>query len=212
MKSYFFNRIIAVMALPILMVWSLGISASPVLKIDSPTQEIKLGDSFSLKVLIEEVVDLFAYQFDISFDKSVLSAQSVTEDIFLAAGGNTYFAAGSVDNSAGWIRFTANTLLGPGPGVTGSGALAVVEFTTVGVGTSRLMLSDTVLLDSNLSEIVADTQGSEVRVQSGVIPTPVPEPGALWLLMIGGCWLGIQNLIRSNKLAAFWESCRFGYV
>ena len=148
-------------------------SAAPILSIEPPSLLVQLGKSFSLDVRISGVVDLFAFQFDLAFDPLILSAGSITEGPFLPSGGATAFIAGTVDNTAGTITATVDTLIGAIPGVNGSGVVASVDFQALSVGTSPITLSDAILLDSDLNNI-------PFRIVNGGVT--IPEPSA-WLLL-----------------------------
>lgn len=123
------------------------------------------GETFSLDVHITNVVDLFAFQFDLVFDPTVLVAVNVIEGAFFVGCGPA-FCFFSINNPDG-ITVT-NTLPGPGPGATGSGLLATVDFLAQAPGSSAVELANVLLLDSNLNPISA-----------------VPEPSTIVLLSIG---------------------------
>jgi hypothetical protein len=78
-------------------------SATPILNIEPPSQVVHPGPSFSLDVLISNVADLYAFQFDLGFDPLILSATGVTEGPFLPSGGTTAFIPGTIDNSGGTV-------------------------------------------------------------------------------------------------------------
>jgi hypothetical protein len=150
-----------------------------VVSIDPPSSSVNVGDNFALDVNISNVTDLYGFQFDLSLAPGVLSAVSITEGSFLAGGGATFFIPGTIDNTAGAIAFTANTLLGPGPGVGDSGTLAVLTVNGLSPGTSNIDLSNVILLDSNLNPISFDLQAGSITV-APVVATP--EPSSLALL------------------------------
>jgi len=102
----------------------IGLSVQPANSI------VNEGQSFDVDIVISDVVDLYAYQFDLSFsfNATVLEATAVTEGAFLPGGGSTFFMPGTIDNTAGTISFTAGTLTGPTLGVSGSGVLATISF------------------------------------------------------------------------------------
>jgi general secretion pathway protein D len=185
------NRLKGIGAL--LLLW-LGLAGSPVVtatvvSIEPASNNISAGDTLSLDIKVTDVTDLYGFQFDIGFSPSILSATAVTEGAFLPSGGSTLFIPGTIDNVLGTISFTADSLVGPIPGVTGSDMLASVSFQAVGAGTSAVSLSNIILLDSTLAEIATTSTNGVVEVQ-GI--SPVPEPGTL-LLLLGG-WV------------AFWSS------
>ena len=65
---------------------------------------IHTGDTFTLDVRAENVIDLAGWQFDVAFDHSVLQAIEVSEGDFLKTdGGATFFQGGRIDNAAGKI-------------------------------------------------------------------------------------------------------------
>lgn len=159
--------------------------AVPIVHIQPSTATVLPGDIFSLDVAISDVVDLFAFQFDLGFDPTILVANSISEGPFLSTGGPTFFIPGIIDNQAGSITFNAGTLLGPIPGVTGSGTLATVSFNALALGESPITLANLILLDSSLSTIPFSTEGGLVSV--------VPEPATLLLLGSGLTWLAIAG-------------------
>jgi hypothetical protein len=151
--------------------------------IQPPAFSLGVGSSFDVFVGISGVTDLYAFQFDLSFDPAILSAASVSEGPFLPGGGSTLFLPGTIDNSGGTISFTADAFLGPGPGVSGSGTLADISFQALGPGTSLIDLSNVILLDSNLGEI------AEFTTTSGSVT--VPEPSTILLISMGMVALGM---------------------
>lgn len=155
--------------------------ADPLVSIQPIASTVETGSVFALTVNISSVSDLFAFQFDLGFNPAILAAQSVTEGALLPSGGSTFFIPGTIDNTAGTITLTLDSLFGPGPGVSGNGVLASVNFQALAIGASSVTLSNVVLLDSTLSEISFTTQGASVDA--------VPEPSGL--LLIGSALLGL---------------------
>jgi general secretion pathway protein D len=138
------------------------------------------GSNFTLNVDIAGAVDLAAFQFDIGFNPAVLSATGITEGAFLPGGGSTFFLPGFIDNTTGMITFNADTLLGPGPGVNGSGVLSTIDFTAIGAGFSPIGLANLFFLDSTGAQLSVSGSNGSVNVVS-----PVPEPPTLFLLGAG---------------------------
>ncbi|MFH1162710.1 MAG: cohesin domain-containing protein [Pseudomonadota bacterium] len=177
----------------LLLIW-IALSGSPAveattLSIEPASSVFSVGDPFSLDIRVADVTDLFAFQFDIGFSPSILFATSITEGAFLPSGGATFFISGTIDNGSGAISSTADALIGPILGVTGSGSLATVTFQALAAGSSKVDLSNVILLDSNFIEIdFTSPGGATVEVQR---TSPVPEPRT-FLLLLSGCasfWL-----------------------
>jgi len=159
---------------------AVALSAATV-RIDPASAAGPVGGIFDLNVNVAEISDLYAYQFDLAFDAGTLSASTVTESPFLSGGGATVFVPGNIDNTAGTITFIVNSLLGPTPGVDGTGALAAIRFTGKAVGASPVTLSNVLLLDSTGADIAATIENGSVTV-SGTVG---PEPGSM-VLLLGG--------------------------
>ncbi len=168
-----------------LLAWGVPLGAATI-EVSPRTASAPIGSTIIVDVLIQSVADLYAHQFDLAFDPSVLFATLVSPGPFLSGG--VGFLPGVIDNVAGTVVFTADALSGPNPGVSGSGALASIEFTGLAPGVSALVLSNVILLDSNLADIVLDaTIGASVRVGDTVIPEPaqgVPTIVALIAILL----------------------------
>ena len=162
-----------------------SVLAIPLVSVEPTSQSVVADGTIPVRIAVSGVADLYAYQFDLTFDPTVLSAVSITEGDFLAPGGSTLFVPGTIDNGAGSIRFTADTLIGSVPGMSGTGTLANVQFQAVAAGTSPLDLANVLLLDSSLGDISATTAGRSVEVTPGAIPEPQT------LLLVGFGLLGL---------------------
>jgi hypothetical protein len=134
------------------------------------------GSDFAVDIHIEGVTDLYAYQFHVAFDPSIIRTLSVAPGSFLPPVG---FLPGFIDNVAGTISFIGNSLLGPVSGVSGSGGLVTIQFRAVGVGPTPIAVSDVILLDSALGDITADTANAAITVTPSAA---IPEPAAAVLL------------------------------
>jgi cohesin domain-containing protein len=140
-----------------------------IIEFSPPSTSAALGSSVVLDIVVMDVADLYAFQFSVKFDPSILSAQGETEGPFLPMGGPTFFINGAIDNITGSINFTGDTLIGPIPGVTGTGVIASIAFAAVGGGTSPLSFADVLLLASTLSPI-------DTSVGAGSVIVSEPSP------------------------------------
>ena len=104
------------------------------------TEEIGIGDTFTLRLKTENITDLAGWQADITFDPVLLKANVVTEGNFLKqGGGRTFFQKGTINNKQGKIAGikTARTSTG---GASGDGTLLSVRFTVLANGRGRVVL------------------------------------------------------------------------
>jgi adhesin HecA-like repeat protein len=165
-----FSRLIAVS------VFAIGAARGASVFVAPASADVSVGQVFELDVNIAGVSDLYAYQFDLGFDPTILQATSMAEGSFLSAGGTTLFFAGDVDNTGGTITTTADSLETAISGVPGDGTLVAFLFEAIASGTSSITLSNPFLLDSNLTGIQADLTNGSVNVSA------TPEPSTLLLL------------------------------
>ena len=103
---------------------------------------IHSGDTFTLDIRAENVIDLAGWQFDIAFDPARLEALGLSEGDFLRTdGGATFFQSGRIDNAAGKITGLIAGRISEG-GVSGSGPVLRVRFKAKTEGESDLALEN----------------------------------------------------------------------
>jgi hypothetical protein len=157
--------------------------ATPIISVNPSGSAVNVGDSVSVDIVINGAVDLYAFQFDVGFDPSVLSATSIVEGALLPSGGATIYLPGTISNASGTISFTADILETAVSGVTGSGTLARVSFQAIGAGSSPVNVLNVMLLDSTLSGIADTELAGTIRAIGS--SAAVPEPSTLALLLTG---------------------------
>ena len=135
-----------------------------------------------VRVNATDFVDLYGYQFNLNFDPTLVQAlpssnpASAVEGPFLSSAGSTFFDAGTVNNALGVRSFVFDTLIGPGPGASGSGVLATFGFSVLRGGLASFSLSDVIALNSSLADIPG--------VQTTRLAAQIPEPASAALLLI----------------------------
>lgn len=165
-----------------------ALAATPQVTFVATPNPAQQGSAVDIDVLIAGVADLYAYNFSLTFDASLLQVSSIDTGSFLATGGSTTGDTGTVDNTAGTITFAYNSLIGPIAGVSGNGTLLTIHLNAIGTGTSPLsfVAADTTFLDSNLATITVQTVDSNLQVAA-----VVPEPESYLMLAAGLAGLGL---------------------
>ena len=102
---------------------------------------IHRDDTFTVDISAKDVYDLAGWQFDITFDPTILEAISVSEGNFLKTSGTTLFQSGTIDNAAGKITGLSAARLST-QGVTGTGTLVQVTFKAKLGGETELALDN----------------------------------------------------------------------
>ena len=135
--------------------------------INAPTG-LGVGDTASIGITASEADGLFGFQFDLSFDDSILEYQSITEGTFLNNNGaDTTFCIDPSTSTAGLIKNYACTRLkanGQVVGVSGTGTLATVTFRVLSTGASSLTLSNVKFADTSANKIDADITSGQIVI------------------------------------------------
>ena len=119
------------------------------------TVTASVDQNFSIDVNIVNVLDLYAWEFKLSWNSSLVDLNSVVEGSFLKRGGTTYFSY--KQNATVGYLIADCTLLGMIPGVSGNGTLATIIFHVKNQGECTLDLHDVLLLNSFELPIQCDT-------------------------------------------------------
>ena len=144
--------------------------------------EINVGDTFTVHLKTENIDDLAGWQTDIVFNPAVLTALSVSEGDFLKQdGGDTFFAKGTINNTAGKITGVRTVQLSKGD-MDRQGTLLSVRFTATANGESRLTV-DNFQAGSRRGEKIQATPLEFTIIVGGNTPAaPVLRPDETALL------------------------------
>ncbi|MGA2589592.1 MAG: cohesin domain-containing protein [Bryobacteraceae bacterium] len=96
-----------------------------------------LGGPFNVNVVIQNATDLFAAPMRLKFDPKLLRLNDVVQGNLLASDGQQVTFTKNILNDSGEANITLNRLPGSG-GVTGSGMLVTLSFTTASRGTTSI--------------------------------------------------------------------------
>jgi len=137
---------------------------NPTVRPDPADSMVAVGSTFTVTVMIDEAVDLGAFQFDLRYTPSIVQVEAITLGGFLGSSGRTAAPAGPrIDNGTGLASF-AGFSFGTQPGPNGSGALALVRLRAVGAGSSLLDLDKVQVLDIQVNSYVSTAEDGRVTV------------------------------------------------
>ena len=170
--------------------------SSTILSVDPSNSTVFQGEQVHVDVTISGLGNMVApsvggFELTISFDKNILSLNSVMFGTFL--GGPAVSVSGSDDTISGQVtifdlsKLSATNLDAQQPD---SGVLATLWFNSIGTGTTALTLTET---QPGVS--VVDSTGNAITnltLNSGsatVEQNPIPEPSTLLLMATGSMGL-----------------------
>jgi hypothetical protein len=150
--------------------------ATTFVSISEPNQRINSGEQFSVSVVIEPGTPIAGAQFDLDFNPSFVTVNSIEEGNLLTQNGaSTYFVPGTIDNKAGTVSGVAGAIIGPEQSVSTPAIFSIITLTAIAEeGTSPLTLSGVVIADSEGQP--APVSVTDVEVTIGVSQPPVLGP------------------------------------
>ena len=144
--------------------------------------EIYVGDTFTLDLSARNVIDFAGWQFDISFDPTILEAIEVNEGDFLKTGDSTtFFQKGTIDNTAGKITGLSSASLSR-DGVSGTGVLLSVTFSAKTDGRTQLALHNFQLGDVTGAPISAGPHEVKIVIEEQLATGDVNRDGQVSIL------------------------------
>ena len=126
----------------------------------SAPSSASVGDAVTVKINVNDVNGLYAYQFEVPYNQQVLEFQSFEVGDFL---GEDVFDVGA-EAENGVVKRIGVTKLGQVPGADGSGTLATITFNAKTSGNSNLGLNKVTLLNPDGDKISADVVSGSVEV------------------------------------------------
>jgi hypothetical protein len=189
---------VAILAMTCLLLAGAPAHAAPILSVSSTTANIAdVIDFVTVDVSIDNAVDVYAYQFGIQFNPSILGVFDVVEGDFLSNAGSTIFIPGAVGGTPGLLEFTSGTLVGAVPGANGSGRLFSVLFSVHNPGVSLVsVVFDALNGDGILNSALGDIEGTESTSGTVTIEPRLPEPATALLVLAGVGGLMLRRRAR----------------
>jgi hypothetical protein len=137
-----------------------------IVSVSAPGQAVSSGDTFTVTIAVEPNNDIAGMQFDLSFDPSLVTVDSVEEGNLLSQdGASIYFEAGTVDNVAGTISGVYGAIISPGQTVSGAGTFATITLTAGAEGgVCPLTLSNVVVGDIDGQSVPVSVVDGEVTI------------------------------------------------
>jgi hypothetical protein len=130
------------------------------------------GEQFTVNIaVVPGTTAVAGIQFDLAFDPSLVTIDSVAEGNLLSQGGaSTFFVSGTINNVAGTITGTVGAITTPGQSVSSPGTFAVITMTaSMQGGTSLLTLSNVVVGDVNGQPVDIIVTSGQVDINSAPV-------------------------------------------
>jgi len=158
------------------------------------SQNVQRGDTFTIDVAAENVTNLAAFEFTLSFDPEILSVGSIQESGFLGSTGRDVWCEGPLTEppyvSPGNVKFGCGTPEGASTTAlpSGSGVLATVTFAAIGEGVSPLTFGPVNMTDNwgedrdlsrTVNEAAVRVVGPDDPTPESLPPTPTRNPRAM---------------------------------
>ncbi|MFA4836234.1 MAG: cohesin domain-containing protein [Dehalococcoidia bacterium] len=182
-------------------------SGTTAVNLSPSTQNVALNGAFTLDVIIAPQTAIAGAQFDLSFDPALVTVQNVQEGNFLKQNGaGTYFAAGTINNTAGTVTGVAGAITTPGQTVSAEGTFARLNFMAKATaGTASINLSNVVVGDINGDAVAITVSGASVTV--GTPATLAVTTNAATALSQHGATLNgdLTNLGGNNSVSVSFE-------
>lgn len=122
------------------------------------------ASTFTVQVVVNNVTNLGAYEFELAFDPGIIAYVSVANADFLGSTGRTVACPAPILGPTS-VRFGCVSQGTSPPAPSGSGALATVTFVAAAPGTSPLTLALATLSDPLGSDIPVTATGGQAVVQ-----------------------------------------------
>jgi len=149
-KTLLYLSIVLSMMLAVVPMSSVKGSPATVLSIEPPLVEdtVPVCNNFTVDIYVTDVVGLWAWKVNLTWDPAVLEVLEVTEGPFLSGQASpTAFVVAPFDPATGFIpEISCGSIKVPAKTATGSGVLATVKFHVIAPGECDIVIKDTVMI------------------------------------------------------------------
>ena len=173
-------------------------SQGTLVRLEVPTAHLQAGGQpFDVSVLVDNVTNLGAFEFELTYDPKVVEFQEAHEGPFLGSSGRSVYCL-TPQTVEGSLTFSCVTLGATPDGPNGSGVLASVTLRPAGAGNSPLRLSRAVLTDPPANRLPTASQDASVTVEGSG-----GSGGRPWILW--GPAIGVIALVLAVAAGAIWR-------
>ncbi len=150
--------------------------------LDPLSLEIGTGNTGTVDILVQDVADLYGFEFEITFDPAILEvvdADPGKEGVQIGAGdflSPDWTLDNTVDNDNGTIAY-ALSQMNPSPPKNGEGILATITWRDKTVGTSPIHFAHVLLGATEGMEIPASTEDGQIVVVPAQAPAAATPTG-----------------------------------
>jgi len=150
-------------------------AATTAVSVSAPTQPVAPGQQFTVSIAVAPGTAIAGVQFDLSFNASLATVNTVQEGGLLKQGGaTTFFNSGTIDNPAGTITGVFGAITTPGATVSTSGTFATITFTAKPrKGTCPLSLSNVVVGDVDGNAVTKSVVDGTVSIDQPPVLTAI---------------------------------------
>jgi hypothetical protein len=176
---------LTVVALPLLPA-SRAAAQEPTVHIELPSTQVAAdGGPFTVSLIVEDVTNLGAFQFDLTYDSAVLTSAGIEGGPFLGSSGRQVQCL-PPRMEEGLVGLTCVTLGATPAGPDGSGVLASITFQPVASGSSSLHLARLTLTDPPGQPLPSRAEDTTLAVSPAQGSGEEGFAWALWGPIIGG--------------------------
>jgi len=140
-------------------------ASNAMLRVKPSNLTISVTETFTVAVYVENIVDLYGWEFMLFYQKHKLNVTLCEYGPFLQSGGTTFEVdkTNSEYNTTHGLVWLGQSLLGAPTGVNGNGTLASITLKAENEGWTLLALRNTKLSDVSANSIPHTTSDAEVR-------------------------------------------------